>query len=148
LAKIIYYKQAREDGGIRIGIEFEELSYFELFQNSAQERDPALRWWLEVRCEEAAPISSPEEARQWLLKHADFVKGGLKLLAEKLSAGLDRDFYPLEWEIPNPPEGIRATIVCSVARRVAGREIADALVETADHWEDELSKLPATHTIL
>jgi hypothetical protein len=147
MAQIVYFKQAREDGGVRTGIEFEELTYYETFENEAKERDPALRWWLDVRCEVNRPVEGPEEARQWLLEHGDFIRRGLKAFAEKLSVGLDRDYYPVQCEIPGPPEKARAVIVCSVGRRAAGREIGEVLLQIADRWEQEVKGLAAVHAM-
>jgi hypothetical protein len=147
MASIIYFKQAREDGGVRTGVELDELTYFETFENEAAEPDPTLQWWMDIRCKIDAPIHAPEEARRWLLDHAEFIKSGSKQLAEKLSAGVDRDYWPLQWEIPNPPPGVRARIVCSVSRRITGREISKVLLQVADRWEQEIRTLPTSQAV-
>ena len=147
MPKIVFYKQARDDSGVRTGIEIEELTYFELFEKGDEESDPALKWWIDVRLEGPALPDTPERARQWLLENTKFIASGFNALAEKLRVGMDRQVYPLSWPIPNAPPGIEASIVCSVARRITGREIADVLMTIAQHLEEDIKRIPAAHSI-
>ncbi len=145
MAKIVFYKQVRDDGGIHTGIEVNGVTCFDLFEIEGEEYDPALIWYVEVYCEgEALPSDAPG-ARRWLLDQTTVIKAGLFELAAKLQVGLDHNAYPLHWSIPNAPDGISLKAVCDVARRRVGLDMAKLVTEVGTHWEEILRQLPEAH---
>jgi hypothetical protein len=142
LAKIIFYKQVREDGGVRTGIEINDLTYFEQYDHAEDEYDPALTWYVDVRCEGDNLPTDPDEARKWLLDQAPVIQGGLQALAEKLHAGIDVDSEPLHWQVSDAPPGSRIRIVCSAARRNVALEMGSFLEQIAMSWVPRIQTLP------
>jgi hypothetical protein len=147
MAMLIFYRQVREDGGIRTGIELNGTTVFERFESGGDDHDPALVWYVDIRCEGTNLPQTAEEARDWLQRHGMYVRDGLPVLADKLRAGVDVGSYPLRWQVPNVPEGVRMTVVCSALRRVPGLEIANVLNEIGFRWEELVKDLPCVHTV-
>src|SRR5438874_10628438 len=92
-----FYRQARQDGGVRTAIEVDSETTFHQFEPGSEESDPALLWYVDLRCEGEDLPSEPEDARKWLLANADLIKHGFRLLADKVAAGVDWSVYPVEW---------------------------------------------------
>jgi hypothetical protein len=147
MAMLIFYRQVREDGGIRTGIELNGTTVFERFESGDDDYDPALVWYVDIRYEGTNLPQTAEEARDWLQRHGMYVRDGLPVLADKLRAGVDVGSYPLRWPVPNVPEGVRMTVVCSALRRVPGLEIASVLNEIGSRWEDLIKDLPSVHAL-
>jgi hypothetical protein len=147
MVMLIFYRQVREDGGIRTGIELNGTTVFERFESGGDDHDPALVWYVDIRCEGTNLPQMAEEARDWLQRHGMYVRDGLPVLADKLRAGVDVGSYPLRWQVPNLPEGVRITVVCSALRRVPGLEIANVLNEISDRWEELVKDLPSVHAL-
>src|SRR4051794_13461226 len=97
MGKLSFYRQARQDGGIRTAVELNEETVFHSFKKGAKEEDPALLWWVDLRCEGPGLPKDAAGARRWLITHAGLIKDGFGRLAEKLHAGLDVDIYPFQW---------------------------------------------------
>lgn len=148
MAKIIFYRQKRRDGGIRTGVEINgntELGLEEGFEGD--ELDPVLVWWIELRCEAKTLPTDPEEARQWLLEQTPVIRSGFEALAREVRTGIDFNTYPYLWPVPKAPRGVRITVACFAMRRVDGREMADVLADVAAHWRDRIKSLPATEPV-
>jgi hypothetical protein len=132
---------------MRSGIDIDADTVWERFEAGPGEEDPALLWYVDVRCEGDRLPTGKDEARQWLLHNAPLVKAGLRQLAEKLDAGYDNGFWPLHWPIPGAPEGISVTVICSAVRRWDARRIAGVLTEIAQHWEQILEQLAPAEAV-
>lgn len=149
VAQISFYRQQRQDGGLRTALTVNGEHVFHQFEEGKSPSDPALLWFVDVRCEGPRLPQDAEAARHWLLDHTEIVQRGLTSLAEKLRAGLDIDAWPLEWRIPSAPRGVRITIVCSAVKRITQQRISSILLEIRDHWQDILKRLslpePASH---
>ncbi len=144
MGKLSFYRQARQDGGVRTAIEVNEDTVLHHFEEGGDESDPSLLWWVDLRCEGPGLPKGAEEARRWLLTHAGSIKEGFGRLAEKLHAGLDVDLYPLQWsDFHGLPKRVKATAVCSAIRRVTARDIATVVRGLAGHWEEIIANLPA-----
>ncbi|HZW34920.1 MAG TPA: hypothetical protein VFF52_29625 [Isosphaeraceae bacterium] len=142
MAKLIFYRQKRYDGGVRTGLELDGDPIGERFEGGEGERDPALIWYVDLRCEGPGIPDDPDLAEQWLFDHAPIIRDGFLRLAERLRAGTDKDIYSLKWsDFPDAPEGVSMTIACSAVRRVDGREISAVLKDIASHWEDILQTI-------
>jgi hypothetical protein len=142
VAKVVFYRQKRRDGGIRTAIEVNgenELGLEEGFDSA--EPDPVLLWWVDLRCEGKKLPTDPERVRQWLLAHGRVIRGALAALAEEIAAGVDFNSSPYLWPVPKPPRGVRMTVAVCALRRVDARAMRDVLADVADRWDEILNKL-------
>jgi hypothetical protein len=143
MAKLSFYRQMRQDGGLRTAITTEDDHLLHLFQRGKKPDDPALLWYVDIRCQGARLPTEPEPARQWFLDQAPIILEALTQLAEKLQAGMDIQAWPLLWDSPRHPRGVRLTIACSAVRRTPSLEIASILTDLRDHWREIIRGLPA-----
>jgi hypothetical protein len=145
MTKITFYHQARQDGDVRSGVSINDDIVFDRY-SGRNKNDPALRWFVDVRCEGDLP-SDPEEAREWLLSNATSIKAGLEEFSDKLTAGLDVESWPVSFKVKHPARKIRIAIVCSATRLLDARDIALNLSLVAAHFEEFVSKLQAVEPI-
>jgi hypothetical protein len=142
MPQLTFYRQHRRDEGVRTGVDIDGETLLHDFEPGADEIDPVLSWWVDVRCEAVRVPEEPAEARKWFLTHAESIQAGLRKLAEEMRAGIDFDTWPLPWKVPKPPRGVHITIGCSASRRLPARKMADALSELAGSWPDTIRALP------
>jgi hypothetical protein len=145
MAKIVFYKQARDDGGIHTGIEVNGITCYERFEIEGEEYDPALIWYVEVYCEGDELPDDAAGALSWLKSHAGPIKDGLQNLAAKVQIGLDHNTTPLHWPVSNAPHGVSMKILCDVARRRVGLDMAKLITDLGLHLEGILQRLPEAH---
>lgn len=141
MPKMMYYQQKRIDGGVRSAIEIDGATVLERFQKGKKASDPVLVWFVDVRCTGSKLPDDPEKARQWFMDHSAIIRNGIDMLANKLQVGIDVDSWPLIWNIPNAPPGVRMKIVCSAVRRLDLLEIAGVLREVGVGWEENIRGL-------
>ncbi len=142
MASLIFYRQKRNDGAIRTGVELDGETIAERFEEGGRERDPALLWFIDFRCEGQGIPDDPENATQWLLDHSKVIRDGIVRYAEQLKTGADPDFYSLTWsEFQGLPENVSIVIACSAIRRVDARQMAVNLIDLADHWNARIPSL-------
>jgi hypothetical protein len=136
------FRQARGDGGIRTGLEYEGWVIFEHFQPGADESDPALNWYVDVRCE-GRSLSFPKRdlARQWMLERGDKLAPALLELARELHGGGIDVFWPLKRVLSAPAPGVKAALVVAGIRRRDALDIAAKLRALGQHWEEILQQL-------
>lgn len=145
MGKLVFYRQKRQDGGTRTAVSIDDTTALHHFEAGPDPSDPALLWYVDLRCEGARLPADPEKALHWLRRQAPVIRSAFAQLAARLRAGKGADGWPLQCDVPNPPRGVRMTLVCSATRRVTLPEIAEAVREVGDHWEDVLGQLePAT----
>lgn len=142
MATIAFYKQVRDDGGIHTGVEVNGVTCFDRFELEGEEYDPVLTWYIEVRCEGETVPPTATGAILWLLDHATIIQNGLTQLAERLSVGLDHSTYPLDWEIPGAPTGVRMHLRCAATRRVTALAMAKFVNEVGAQWQELVRRLP------
>jgi hypothetical protein len=147
MSAISFYRQARRDGGIRTGITIDADTVLHRYENGGNDSDPALVWFVDVRCEGRRLPTEPEPAREWFLSHAQLIKAALRASAEELRAGIDIGSWPLERSISGP-RGVRMRIVCSAVRRLEALDIARILHDIADHWEERIKALQEADAIV
>ena len=51
MPNLTFYRQKRVDGGVRTGVELDGETVASLFEEGDPERDPALLWFVDLRCE-------------------------------------------------------------------------------------------------
>jgi hypothetical protein len=146
MRELSFYRQKRYDGGVRTGIELEGETILGIFdEGPPDEQDnpmgSALLWYVDVRCRGEDLPDGAEEARGWLIQHAETILSGLYSLSENLAAGLD-DGGPIVWrDFPQSAQGVAVEVVCSSIRRIEGLEISAVLKEIADHFVDIVQQL-------
>ena len=148
MAKLTFYRQIRQDAGSRLGLVINNvLRLMDFSPGSTEEPDPALSWYLDVRCEGAGVPADPEQARDWLLRHASHFQQGLHRFADELRAGIDTDIYPVQRVMPNPPADATVKLFCSAMRRLKALHIAEEIDQTAQEWDALLNKLAITEAV-
>jgi hypothetical protein len=150
MASLTFYRQGRIDGGIRTGIEIDQSPVLGRFEEGPDEFDPVLTWWIVLDCRgDTLPIEA-EEARRWLLDHAEPIRGLLAEQADALSAGIDFDFDPyrtppLADKIPG--EDVLIELTCSASRRIEGQNLGLIMKSIAENWTEIVRNLPAVEEI-
>lgn len=144
---ITLFKQQRQDGGTRSGIDIDGELLLQRFVRGAEE-DPALLWYVDIRCTGEYLPADGEDARDWLVRHTTALALGLKELAAKISAGVDVDIWPVTHALPPLPDGTSILVVASAMRRLAGRELARHVQGLADTLTDELRSLAPMQPLL
>lgn len=140
---ITFFRQARIDGGIRMGIDVDGATLWHHFQPGSEDYDPALVWYVDLECE-GPDNDLPEDkdnVRKWLQDQAPVIKSGLGELSEKLRIGFDSAEPVYEQPISGAPPRITMTLFCSAVRREDARKISSILEETAAEWESLLRRL-------
>jgi hypothetical protein len=140
MSSITFYRQRRADGGTRTGIDVNGRTVLDQFEEGKGEPDPALVWYVDVRCEGARLPRTAESAQQWLIDLEPVISRGMDDLGDKLTAGIDNDAWPLEHTLRRSG-GVKITIACSAMRRVDAKQIATVLRDIAAHWTERLAGL-------
>src|SRR6266568_8390513 len=133
MAKITFFRQARADGGIRMGLDLDGQCVAHHFEPGSDENDPRLIWFVDLRCQGRQLPRSAETAIQWLRGKASMIKAAFAELAHTLELGVD-DYIPQEHVLKGAPKGVRMAIVYYSARRVAARQIRRHVRETGERW--------------
>lgn len=143
-----FYRQQRADGGVRTGLEIDGDTVLHRFQGGKGEDDPALLWFIDIRCQGPRLPKNPEQARQWFLDYGEMIRAGLRELAEELRAGIDADAWPVRRQLPRMPSGVRVTLSCAAARRFEGLRVAVILHELAGNWQSQIQSLREVHPMV
>jgi len=142
VSKLLFFRQKRFDGTIHTGLELDDEPIAHRYEGGSGERDPALLWYVDLRCEGPGIPDDPELSAHWLLEHGSSIRDGFAGFARKLEVGADPDLYSLTWGgFPEEPEGVTMTIACSAARRVEARELSRILGDIAGRWDELIRKL-------
>src|SRR5205085_2732840 len=116
MPKLTLYRQHRFDGRARSGIEVEGEPQWEHFEEPPEEEsDPALLWYVDVRCQGRNVPTEQCETREWLLRNAPVIRQTFETLADKLHAGYDGT-WPYIFPMQSAPPGTTMKIVCSTTR--------------------------------
>ena len=139
MAKVVFFRNARQDGGFRTGIEVDGDTIWHHFVPGSEDADPALLWWVDVTCEGDLP-SDPDAARQWMLSQADLVRSYLKQAADDIDpVGFDVELQPFRRNYISG--GVRVEIATSAHRRIEAREMGAVLRDLSDRWGELLQEL-------
>jgi hypothetical protein len=123
MVSVTLYQQARVDGGVRSGIEVNGVREWETFQDGGEEFDPALLWFIDVRCKSKNLPKEAEQAKAWLLASAGVIRQGLLDAADHLELGFDSDLRPYEGPEIELPEGGTMCVHVHAIRRLVARDI-------------------------
>ena len=136
MPKLVFFRQKRVDDSIRTGVELDGETLAELFEESGEAHDPALRWYVDLRCEGKGIPGDGDDAWSWLLKQSSMIREGFTRCSEDVRAGTDRDIYSLIWEgFRGQPTEVSMKIACSALKRVDAREMSSVLAEMGEHWD-------------
>jgi hypothetical protein len=136
---LTFYRQKRIDGGIRMGLELDQETLFEEFEEGGPESDPVLVWYVDLRCDGPGVPGTAAAAWSWLLDNEDRIVEGFWKCAREYLTGIDPDAYPLLWsDFPNPPPDVRLTIAYAALRRLDGRALVAVLNDVAEHWAERI----------
>lgn len=138
---LTFFRQARVDGGVRTGIDIDDESVWQRFEAGNEEPDPALLWYIDVRCDGEDLPGERGQARQWFLDQAPIIKPAFRVLAEKLRVGVDE--WPYQFRVPGSPPAVQLRIVCSAVRGLSPDVLSNALERLGDQWERILTDLEA-----
>jgi hypothetical protein len=141
VANVTFFRQGRYDGGIRTGVETDGVLVWHRFEKGTGEEDPALLWYVDLRCEGDDLPSEREQAREWLMHQAPVIKSALNALAEKLRAGYDDELWPYLFPVPDSPPGTSMKIVCSTTRGLEPGDLAKTLKRIGSNWRPILRQL-------
>jgi hypothetical protein len=144
--KLTFYVQMRSDGGRRTGIDIDDETVLGRFESGGEEFDPALLWYIDIRCKGELP-SEAAQARDWLLQQSELLKAELKKLGRELEVGLDSGLWPLQRKVEHSPHGVEITIVCSSLRRVASRDFGKTLGRLADEFTAVVNALGSVEVV-
>jgi hypothetical protein len=139
---LTFYRHKRRDGGIRTAVDVDGITVLHLFKIRGPKNDPALDWWMDLRCKGAKLPRDAEGSRQLLLTHRTVIKEGFAQLAERFEAGMDLEFNPFLWPVPRSPKGVRMTIGLGATRRTEALEMGRILADIGAHWEELIQSLP------
>ncbi|MFO0891687.1 MAG: hypothetical protein U0790_21400 [Isosphaeraceae bacterium] len=150
--ELTFFRQARHDGGIRMGVELDGetllLSHSE--PGPADREDdplgPALLWFVDIRCQGEDLPRDAESARGWFLKNRDALIEGLEEFAQEIKAGTDDDSPVLFPKTLAPAgqgqkEDLVVNYVCSSIRRIKGPQLSHSMQEIADRFSEYLAQL-------
>src|SRR6266404_803554 len=95
---IEFSKHHRVDGGTRytISVEFEPI--FHQFEGGEDDDDPALEWYIDVRCRGHALPTDTHAVRQWFMVNSMPIKDGLQKLAATLAGGVSNQAEQLFYD--------------------------------------------------
>ena len=147
MPELLFFRQERHDGGVRMGLEFDdETIWSSLIEGPAELQDDplgsALIWYVDLIIRGEQLPSTTEELRAWLLSQTGMIQKGIHRFAEEISAGVD-DSYPMRWnDFPDASPGLQIVAVCSAVRSVTGKRLELLLKDFADHFGDYLTHIP------
>jgi len=146
MSKLTFYVQQRVDGGRRSGIDIDGETVFGRFEAGGEEFDPALLWYVDVRCAGDLP-SEPDRARRWLLDQKELLTSALKNIGDELQVGLDSGLWPRERKVDGAPRGVDIVIVCSSLRRVAAPDFGQTVTRLAEDFPAIVESLGSIETV-
>ena len=143
LVGLTFYCNAREDGGVRVGVSLGPITVHEIFRIDGDEYDPSLVWSIELRCEGETLPTEPHEVDPWLQARSTVIKAALSAYAEELRRVSERSGeYPLRWlTFPGLPASESMEFFCTAQRRVDAGFLATQLESLGKHWDEILNSL-------
>jgi hypothetical protein len=145
MAKLLFYRQKRFDGGIRTGLEIDDATLVEQFDPVPGEPDPYLRWYVDVKCEGPAVPADPDRAEDWFVERRDVLREKLLEYAKKIGHGVDVGLHSLNWNAQSlTGEDAQITIICSTADHQGARELPSILNDLAERWDEIMDSLELT----
>lgn len=148
MSTLTFFRQARIDGGIRMGIKINgDLDWHHFDEPGNGELDPALVWYVDLRCEGDSLPTEGEDVRQWLIRTAPEIQSAFDALAEKLRVGYDDESWPYQFAVSKAPPGVSMKIVCSCVQGLEPGELAKVLRAIQENWVSYLQRLESAAVV-
>ena len=142
MANLVFYRQMRYDGATRTGLELDGETIAMKFEGGSSESDPALLWYIDLRCEGTGIPDEQEAAKTWLHDQSPVIRDGLGRYSDKLSVGADPDHYSMTWnDFKGVANDVDMMIACSAIRRVDALRMASNLNQLRENWDSILYAL-------
>ena len=140
-SKLMFFRQVRQDGGIRSGVEIDGRSVLSLFKPGSREPDPGLLWYVDVEVSGSRLPHDAGKVRSFLLEENGCIGGVLERLADRIPAGCDPGTWPV-CESGKTSHKQTITVTGSAMRRLEARKFAGILKDLAKKWDDYVQDLP------
>lgn len=127
MSTITFFHNERIDGARRTGLVVDGRRLWERFAPGNEDRDPALRWYVDVIWESSTPPETEQKALKWIADQCDTLHTVLNLAADQLSSGIDADAGPWEKEFVHDGNPVRVSL--SAVRVLSGQTISQSLRE-------------------
>ena len=138
---LTYYKNVRNDGGVRTGVGLNGETVLEDFVEGRQEPDPILVWYVDLLFESSKVPKEAEAIRAWLATMGNYVKQGLDEIATKMEVGIDQQWNPFSYPLLRTPTGVKITMSGAAMNRVRIEDFAQHLREIKQEWDKSLRRL-------
>lgn len=109
MSDVTFFHNERVDDARRTGLTVNGSRALEHYVAGSEERDPSLRWYVDVIFYTGAPPAA-SAAGAWLVAHADTIRDALTDAADRLTAGVDADGAPWSFERPGPDGPVRVSL--------------------------------------
>ncbi len=148
MRNLLYFRNVRRDGGIRLGVELDGERLFHQFidgpkVNGIWDENPAIDWYIDILFEGKNILGEPEKVRKWLVQIKPFLQKGLAELAQNLLAGVDEDALPLTHTVSHSPPGLQIAFKIMAIRKIRHEDVAKEILHLGKTWEKEMKKIPA-----
>jgi hypothetical protein len=140
MTEISFYKQMRNDNGIRYGIMIEGEGVWVHF-DAGSGIDPGLLWFVRVELEGESLTADPEAARQLFVTYAEPICALLAELIEALRQESDPLVWPVDSRAVEVTTEVKLKVVCSPVRRIPVRAVLPAIIDLRDRWQQHLDHL-------
>jgi hypothetical protein len=144
MSDLLFYQQARRDGGVRTGIEVDGDLILHRFDEGKSPNDPGLLWFIDVSLNGPQVPADAEAARDWLLAQKQPVVQALSEFAATFDTGVDIDALPIQTEFSTVIAGAKLQLSCSAARRGEARDLGSRIRYLARRWTSIIKSLGAT----
>lgn len=148
--KVVFFWNDRMDGGVHFGLVANDVLLFDELKDGSGESDPALNWFVDIKCESKSLPKGAAEIRNWILNLAPQINQALDALASKLEVGTDGDISPfsIKTKVSAHPASVHIEVKGSALRTIRETQIAGHIMKVKKSWERELRRLSEVNPIL
>jgi len=140
---LTFHRQKRADDGVRTGVEVDGRTLAEDFQEGSEEHDPALLWYIDLRCEGDSLPTETESVLDRFRRESEALTSVLHSAADEIGAGVDSESLPHQSKFHDRVPDAVIQVAVSAMRRVASRNVAEELHRIADDWQNALDAITA-----
>jgi hypothetical protein len=140
MTEISFYKQMRNDNGIRYGI-MRDGDGIWVHYDAGSGIDPGLLWFVKVEFEGEGLNVDPQAARELFITYAEPIYTLLGELIEALRQETDPMVWPVDTRQIDVASGVTLKVVCSPVRRIPVRAVLPSIIDLRDRWQQHLDTL-------
>jgi hypothetical protein len=144
MAHLSFFKQVRNDGGVRYGILLDGTSLWMHFA-AGSGIDPGLLWYVDVELVGASLNGEPEAARTLFIEYTQQVEQALEEVIQALRSETGIVVWPVSSREIEVADGVALKVTCSAIRKMQTRELAQALTELQADWRQHINSLEVSH---